>query len=102
MSIDLSSIGSNTELSSLLNKLGSGEKTESSTEFSDILNEAIGNARETEAENDLGNLDLLAGEDVGIHETMVQAEKAELALELALQVRNKVIDAYNEIMRMQL
>jgi flagellar hook-basal body complex protein FliE len=102
MAIDLGSVSSNTQLSSVLNKLASTDKTESSTEFSDILTEAFSNAQETEAENDLGNLELLAGEGTGIHETIIQAEKAELALELALQVRNKVIDAYNEIMRMQL
>jgi len=95
-------IDSNIDISSVISKIASADKTESETNFSDILGDALQSAQETESENDQGNLELLAGEDIGIHETMVQAEKAELALELALQVRNKVVDAYNEIMRMQL
>ncbi len=78
------------------------EKTNGKGNFSDILTESINNVVDTENQNDQGTLELLAGEDISIHETMIQAEKAELALELALQVRNKVIDAYNEVMRMQL
>ncbi len=95
-------INNNLNVASVLNSLGSENKAEKESEFSDILSDALKNAQETEKVSDQGTADLLSGEDAGIHETMIAAEKAELALELALQVRNKAIDAYNEIMRMQL
>ncbi len=45
---------------------------------------------------------LVAGEDVSIHSTMINLEKANISLEFMLQIRNKVIEAYQEIMRMQI
>ncbi len=42
----------------------------------------------------------LTGENEEVHTTVLAAQKAELALELGLQVRNKVVQAYQEIMRM--
>jgi flagellar hook-basal body complex protein FliE len=44
----------------------------------------------------------LGGENEELHTTILKTQKAELAFELGLQVRNKVVDAYQEIMRMQM
>lgn len=44
----------------------------------------------------------LSGENEELHSTILETQKAELAFELGLQVRNKVVDAYQEIMRMQM
>jgi flagellar hook-basal body complex protein FliE len=44
----------------------------------------------------------LSGENEELHTTILETQKAELAFELGLQVRNKVVDAYQEIMRMQM
>jgi len=41
-----------------------------------------------------------SGDDVELHDVMLTAEKANLALQLTIEVRNKVIEAYQEIMRM--
>ncbi|HBP88186.1 MAG TPA: flagellar hook-basal body complex protein FliE, partial [Nitrospiraceae bacterium] len=41
------------------------------------------------------------GENVNIHQAVIAGEKAGLSFKLLMQVRNKVIDAYQEIMRMQ-
>jgi flagellar hook-basal body complex protein FliE len=70
--------------------------------FSDIFNDALNNAVDTEAQDQMSTLELLAGEDQGPHTAIIESQKAELALNLAIQIRNKVIDAYNEVMRMQL
>lgn len=90
----------NTSSSGLLSN--SVDKSKDASSFNDILNQAINNAKETEAADQAGTLALLSGQDNGIHTTMIESQKAELALNLALQIRNKVIDAYNEVMRMQL
>ena len=44
----------------------------------------------------------LTGENEELHTTVLAAEKAEIAFDLGLQVRNKVVSAYQEIMRMQM
>ena len=43
---------------------------------------------------------LAAGEPIDIHEVMLNTEQASLGFSMALQVRNKLVDAYQEIMRM--
>lgn len=44
----------------------------------------------------------LSGENEELHTTILATQKAGLAFDLGLQVRNKVVDAYQEIMKMQL
>lgn len=50
-----------------------------------------------------GNLvsEFLAGRGSNLHTVMLEMEKANISLELAVQIRNKIVDAYSEIMRMQ-
>lgn len=44
---------------------------------------------------------LLAGQNVPLHQAMIQVEEANLSFELMVQVRNKLLDSYQELMRMQ-
>lgn len=44
--------------------------------------------------------ELATGGDVELHEVMVATEKASLGVELTMQIRNKLVDAYQEVMRM--
>jgi len=46
--------------------------------------------------------DFAAGKTDNIHEVMIAAQKADIAIQFTLQIRNKILDAYNEIMRMQI
>jgi flagellar hook-basal body complex protein FliE len=100
MSID--SISSN--IVNLLNNeavsLGSGRLTGQSGDFADILTETLKTADRTDALDKASTLQLLTGEADDLSGILIDAQKAELALQLALQIRNKVIDAYNEVMRM--
>ena len=43
----------------------------------------------------------MTGQNVELHELMISMERAGLAMELTLQVRNKILEAYQEISRMQ-
>jgi len=45
---------------------------------------------------------LAAGENVQIHDVMIQIEKARMSLTLVAEVRNKALEAYQELMRIQL
>ena len=58
------------------------------------------NQLQIEAEN-LTNA-FASGATDNIHQVLIAAEKADIALQFTLQVRNKILDAYNEIMRMQI
>ncbi|RUM28256.1 MAG: flagellar hook-basal body complex protein FliE [Aquifex sp.] len=44
---------------------------------------------------------VLRGEDIPLHEIVLEAEKAKVALNLLIEVRNKLLEAYNELMKMQ-
>ena len=45
---------------------------------------------------------LITGEVEDLHQVMIAAQKASITLDLTIQVRNKVVEAYQEIMRMQM
>lgn len=80
---------------------GASAATEVSDSFADIMNQALS---ETSASEDAATSEytaLLTGDNTNIHNVVLAAEKAEVALQLTMQIRNKVLDAYNEIMRMQ-
>jgi len=76
-------------------------KTEHLGGFSDIYHDAIENTKATEFRNKETSLDLLTGLTDDLSGMMLDSEKASLALNLTIQIRNKVLDAYSEIMRMQ-
>ena len=76
------------------------QEAETSQSFSDVLSQAIDLAQTTTADSETYNDALLVGELDNLHDATISAAKAELAINLTVQVRNKVVDAYNEIMRM--
>lgn len=73
-----------------------------STNFSDILGEALNKVNDLQIESQAATDSFLSGETDNIHNVMIAGSKANLALQMTIQVRNKVMDAYNEIMNMQI
>lgn len=69
--------------------------------FGEMLNQSLEKVNEAQANADRAVKELVAGRNKNIHETMLAMEKADMSFKLAMQVRNKVIEAYKEIMRMQ-
>jgi flagellar hook-basal body complex protein FliE len=69
--------------------------------FGDMLKQSIEKTNEAQVQADHSIKELTAGRTKNIHETMLDIEKADTSLKLMMQVRNKVLDAYKEIMRMQ-
>jgi flagellar hook-basal body complex protein FliE len=69
--------------------------------FSDLLTDAIGdvNKLEDKARNAVDGL--MTGKGVDIHQAMIASEKASMAFEVALAVRNKAIQSYQTVMSMQ-
>lgn len=85
-----------------LNKQISGTEEEGGKEvpFSEFLNGALQQVSDLQNESDKLNDAFALGKTDNIHQVMIAAEKADLAMQFTVQVRNKILDAYNEIMRM--
>lgn len=70
--------------------------------FSSLLTEKLNEVNNLQIQaNNITN-EFIAGGDVSIHEVMLATEEAKMALQLAVQVRNKLLDAYQELSKMQL
>ena len=69
--------------------------------FGEFLQESLADVNKLQNESEELGAKLAAGELEDISQAVVASEKADVALQLTLQVRNKVVDAYQEIMRMQ-
>lgn len=69
--------------------------------FAETLTDAISNVNELQKNSDEKIQQLATGRTDDIAGVMITAEKADIALKTMVQVRNKIIDAYQEIMRMQ-
>lgn len=73
---------------------------ESQQNFSAMLNDAIHKVDETQRVSDTLTTKLIKGEDVDLHNVMISAQKASIALNATVEMRNKVVEAYQEIIRM--
>ncbi len=77
------------------------QRTENDPSFKDTLKEAIQQINSLQEEAGEVTRQFVTGEITDLHQVMVATEKARVALELMLEIRNKMVDAYKEIMRMQ-
>jgi len=69
--------------------------------FAEALQAAVGQVNDSQVAADRAVEKLQTGESRNLHEVMISLEKADLSMRLLTQVRNRVIEAYQEIMRMQ-
>jgi flagellar hook-basal body complex protein FliE len=85
----------------LAQPIGAGQQSAAGS-FQSVLSQAIGRVEQFQqnSENAIGKY--LSGEDVEVHKVALATQDAETAFDLFLQVRNKVISAYQEVMRMQM
>ncbi len=70
-------------------------------QFSDILSDAVAQYRTENTNSQTQALDLLTGASGNLSDVMISGEKAKIALNLTVAIRNKAMDAYKEIMNMQ-
>src|SRR5918992_3709984 len=69
-------------------------------DFGAALKDAVGALGQLGQQADASTMKLAAGEPIDIHEVMLNTEQASLGFSMALQIRNKLVDAYQEVMRM--
>lgn len=69
--------------------------------FGELLADAVGRVNKIQKEANKAIEKLATGQSKNIHETMLAVERADIAFKTMNQIRTKVIDAYREIMKMQ-
>lgn len=68
--------------------------------FANSLKDAIAKVNDQQIQSDAMTEKLINGGNVDLHEVMIASQKASITLNATMEVRNKVIEAYQEIMRM--
>ena len=76
------------------------EMESTSDSFGKLLTDSINQVNRLQVDADSSINDLATGRQADIHRTMIAMEKASISFELLMQIRNKVISAYDKIMRM--
>lgn len=79
----------------------SSGNVEGGKSFADTLSDAVGEVNKLQKTADKAAQDLATGRTDNVADVMIATEKADIAMRLMVQVRNKIIDAYSEIMKMQ-
>ncbi len=87
---------------SLPGSTGSGSSTSqpAGADFGSALKQAVSSLNQLGSQADSASLSLAKGDPIDIHEVMLANEQASLGFSMAVQVRNKLVDAYTEVMRM--
>ncbi len=99
--ISLSPVGN---AGSVLKKEQSKNNTpyEAQQNFASVLKDSLNKVNETQMASDDLTTKLVNGEDVELHSVMIASQKASITMQATLEVRNKVVEAYQEMMRMSI
>ncbi len=89
-------------LGSLTNtgSIAKAKQVQSPESFGDMLTRSLDEVNQLKLEADEAISNLAAGKQKDIHATMIALEKADVAFQLLMQIRNKIITAYETVMRM--
>lgn len=85
-----------------VNKNNINQNSNEKINFYEVLKDKINGVNEKQIKSDNSAESFIKGEEVDIHNVMLKAEEAKMSMELAVQVRNKLVEAYQELSRMQL
>ncbi|MCI1943670.1 flagellar hook-basal body complex protein FliE [Clostridium luticellarii] len=72
------------------------------SDFSSMLKNRLDEVNKQQIQADNSTQELIEGDRTDIHNVMLDTEQAKMSLELAVQIRNKLVDAYQELNRTQL
>jgi flagellar hook-basal body complex protein FliE len=77
------------------------QNNSSGISFNDTLKSYINEANDLQITADRDIQRMIAGEDIDAHEVMVAVEKANTSFEMVMEIRNKMLEAYREVMKTQ-
>ncbi|MED3573420.1 flagellar hook-basal body complex protein FliE [Cytobacillus praedii] len=83
------------------NKIQTKSPSEVQKSFASVLKESINKVNELQIQSDKATEKLVNGENIDLHQVMIASQKASITMSATLEIRNKVIEAYQETMRMQ-
>lgn len=87
----------------MMDKSGEDKKVKNEgSDFVSMLKDKLDEVNNKSVEANNLTEAMMKGEDVDAHQVTIAGEEAKLSIELAVQVRNKIVEAYQEINRMQL
>jgi flagellar hook-basal body complex protein FliE len=89
------------QLQEFQSKLQKKEPDTGSANFKDVLKEALQDVDQAQKVSDQQIQKVISGEIQDVHTAMIAMQKADLSFQMMMQVRNKLIEAYHEVMRMQ-
>ena len=69
--------------------------------FSNVLANAVQEVNSTMTAADVAKQKLMTGETGNVHQAMIAVQESSVAFSLMVEVRNKLVDSYQELMRMQ-
>lgn len=78
---------------------GTAPATDSPSSFANALTDALANVSSLQNDVTAKTRGLVMGEGVEVHEVMIAAQKSDIALSMALEVRNKLVDAWEKLSR---
>ena len=81
---------------------GVSEAKTNKQQFGNLLTDFIQQVNLSQNSSNQLTKDFIAGEDVELHEVMIAGEKAKTNLDLLMEIRNKALDMYKELTRMQI
>ncbi|MFI3211002.1 MAG: flagellar hook-basal body complex protein FliE [Peptostreptococcaceae bacterium] len=76
--------------------------SQQTTNFNDVMENAILKVNESQLTADGAIESLIKGEDISMHEVMLAVQESQMSMQLMLEVRNKMYDAYQELNRVQM
>ncbi len=78
------------------------QKNSLTSSFENVLGSAINDVNKLQTEASIAVEKFVSGEANSIHEVMIAVEKAKTSFELLMEVRNKALDMYRELMKVQI
>ena len=81
--------------------IGENEPAPAVKSFGEYLTDSLADVNRLQNESEKMNKALAAGQIEDVSQVIVASEKAGIAMQVTLQVRNKIVEAYQEVMRMQ-
>ena len=93
------------ESNSVINNVSISNKdmnSENSTSFSKVIGDVINNVNDKQIESNSMIDSFIKGEDVTMHDVMLSMQESQMSMQLLIELRNKIVEAYQEINKVQL
>lgn len=98
----IKAINSIDELQNLKKTSLSSSSSQAEIPFKSIFESAVNNVKQTQSGYDNEVYKMATGQSDNLHDITIASSKASLSVDLLVQMRNKILDAYDEVMRMSL